>query len=261
MSGIPIGMAITPPLAQYLIEHAGWQSAFLGLAALPVFVGLPLALFALREAPIEGHGPTQAVAPGIVPKGLTRQEAMRGRGFWTLLLIFLLLACAMNGIELHIVPLLSDRGFTPMVAALALSLLNIVAIGARVGAGFLFDRSFAPRVGAVLFALPLLATVLLLSSEQTWAAYAAAVMLGFGIGAESDLLAFLIGRYFGLRAYGEMFGWIFGAFMVGTAAGPYLFGLGYDAFGNYLLPLACAAWALGAVCLLLWTMPRYPREA
>jgi MFS family permease len=258
MSGIPLGMAITSPLGQYLIEHVSWQGAFLGLAALPVLIGIPLALFAVRETPAAEL--TQTVAPQADRQGMTRQQAMHGRAFWTLLMVFLLLACAMNGIELHIVPLLSDRGFSPMVAALALSLLNVVAIGARVGAGFLFDRWFAPRVGAVLFALPLLATVLLSSREQPWAAYAAAVMLGFGIGAESDLLGYLIGRYFGLKAYGELFGWIFGAFMVGTAAGPYLFGLGYDAFGNYRLPLGCATWALAAVCVLLWWMPRYPRE-
>ena len=257
MSGIPIGMAITPPLAQCLIEQSGWESAFVGLAALPVLVGVPVAALALHEAPIERGA--QTVAFGLPPGGTTRKQAMRARGFWTLLIVFLLLACAMNGIELHIVPLLTDRGFPPMVAALSLSLLNIVAIGARVGAGFLFDRSFAPRVAAWLFGLPLIATVLLLGSLQHSAAYAAAVMLGFGIGAESDLLGYLIGRYFGLRAYGEMFGWIFGAFMLGTAAGPYLFGLGYDAHGNYILPLSCAAAALAAVCALLWSMPRYPR--
>jgi MFS family permease len=144
-----------------------------------------------------------------------------------------------------------------MAAALSLSLLNIVAIGARVGAGYLFDHTFAPRVAAYLFALPLVATLLLLNSQAPMAAYAAAVLLGFGIGAESDLLGYLISRYFGLRAYGEMFGWIFGAFMVGTAAGPYLFGLGYDAHGNYSLPLACAAGALAVVCVLLLSMPRY----
>ncbi len=279
-------MAITPPLAEYLIEHSGWQSAFLGLAALPILVGLPVALFALREKTPEEtaaqSGASQFVGAAVALEaaaaqpvglqalsaqptaraasplhGMTREEAMRGRGFWTLLLVFVLLAAAMNGIELHIVPLLSDRGFPPMVAALALSLLNVVAIAARVGAGYLFDRTFAPRVGAYLFALPLAATLLLLGSQSHLAAYAAAVLLGFGIGAESDLLGYLIGRYFGLRSYGELFGWVFGAFMVGTAAGPYLFGLGYDAHGNYSLPLGCAAAALAAVCVLLHSMPRY----
>jgi predicted MFS family arabinose efflux permease len=257
MSGIPIGMAITSPLAQFLIEHSGWQSAFLGLAALPILVGLPVALFALHEAPKAAE--PQPSRFNVVPApGATRQQAMQGRGFWTLLVVFLLLATAMNGIELHIVPLLSDRGFPPMVAALALSLLNIVAIAARVGAGYLFDRTFAPRVAAFLFLLPLVATLLLLGTQAPLAAYGAAVLLGFGVGAESDLLGYLIARYFGVRAYGELFGWIFGAFMCGTAAGPYLFGLGYDAHGNYALPLTCAAAALAVVSVLLRSMPPYP---
>ena len=257
MSGIPVGMALTPPLAEYLIERAGWPRAFLGLAALPLLVGVPVALLALREAPAEAR--VAAARESASGPGLSRREAMRGRSFWILMVTFLLLAAAMNGIELHIVPLLTDRGFAPMVAALSLSLLNIVAIGARVGAGYLFDRTFAPRVSAFLFALPLVAMLLLLGPHAQVTAYAAAVLLGFGIGAESDLLGYLIGRYFGLRCYGEMFGWIFGAFMAGTAAGPYLFGLGFDAHGNYGLPLSCAAVALAAVCLLLFSMPPYTR--
>lgn len=256
MSGIPLGMAITPPLAEYLIEHAGWPSAFVGLAALPLLVGLPLALFLLREAPA---APVVAAQPAVPLPGITRQEAMRGRPFWTLLAIFLLFAAAMNGIEIHIVALLGDRGFPAMVGAWVLSLINIVAIGARVGAGYLFDRLFAPRVAALLFAMPLVSTLLLLLSHAPPVAYVAAVLFGFGVGAESDLLAYLTGRYFGLRAYGELFGWIFGAFMVGTAMGPTLFGLSYYTYGNYGLPLTCSVGVFVLVCTLLASMPRYDR--
>jgi predicted MFS family arabinose efflux permease len=250
-------MAITSPLAEYLIEHTGWPSAFLGLAALPLVVGVPLALLVLRAAPADARG-SAAAAP---PPGMTCREAMRSRTFWTLLAVFLLFAAAMNGIEIHIVALLGDRGFPAMVAALVLSLINVVAIGARIGAGYLFDRLFAPQVAALLFAAPLVSTLLLLGSHAPFAAYAAAVLYGFGIGAESDLLAYLIGRYFGLRAYGELFGWIFGAFMVGTAVGPTLFGLAYDHDGSYALPLTVSLFVFAVVCLLLLSMPKYPRDA
>ena len=35
---------------------------------------------------------------------------------------------------------------------------------------------------------------------------------GIGVGAEVDLMAFFVGRYFGLRAYGRIYGVMFAAF-------------------------------------------------
>jgi len=53
-------------------------------------------------------------------------------------------------------------------------------------------------------------------------------LLGLGAGSESDVLGYLTGRYFGLKAFGQIYGLVFAGFMVGTAIGPYLFGLLFD---------------------------------
>ncbi|MGH8139884.1 MAG: MFS transporter [Steroidobacteraceae bacterium] len=260
MAGIPIGMAVTPPYTELLIEHMGWRAGFVGLAALPLLIGIPIAVFGLREA--RGDVPvadTGIPASQVAHAGLTRPQAMRGPVFWMLFAVFLIIAGAMTGLELHLVPLLGDRGFTPMVAALALSFLNFIAIFARVGAGYLFDKLFAPRVGVGIFLLPLVAALMLLGTSAPVSAYLAAALIGFGIGAESDLLGYLVGRYFGLQSFAEIYGWLFGAFMLGTATGPYLFGLGYDTHGNYAAPLIGAAICFALGCMLLALMPRYPR--
>jgi hypothetical protein len=43
-------------------------------------------------------------------------------------------------------------------------------------------------------------------------ALGAAFLVGLGMGAESDITAYLVSRYFGLRAFGTAFGHAFGAF-------------------------------------------------
>jgi cyanate permease len=80
------------------------------------------------------------------------------------------------------------------------------------------------------------------------ASFLASALLGLAIGAEADVMPFLVSRYFGIRSMGVLFGCVFGSYTMGAAAGPYLFGVGFDATGSYRTPLACA---LGVVLLAI----------
>jgi hypothetical protein len=84
------------------------------------------------------------------------------------------------------------------------------------------------------------------------------------MGAEADLIAYLQSRYFGLRAFGQIYGYLFAVFTVGTGLGPFVMGAAYDATGSYrpaliafVAVLVCAGW-------LLLRLPRsypYPVQA
>jgi MFS family permease len=120
-----------------------------------------------------------------------------------------------------------------------------------VACGYLLDRFFAPRVAAFLFGGVALGVALLGTGHTIWLAYFAALLVGLGIGAEVDIIGYLTGRYFGLRSFGEIFGWIWAVFGVSGGLGAYLMGIGFDKTGSYAVPLAgffCAA--LGATLLM-----------
>lgn len=59
------------------------------------------------------------------------------------------------------------------------------------------------------------------------------MLLGLGIGAEIDLMSFLIGRYFGTRAFGALHGTMFSFVMLGQAAGAVALGWTFQALGSY----------------------------
>ena len=65
----------------------------------------------------------------------------------------------------------------------------------------------------------------------------AAVLVGLGSGAEFDILPYAISRYFGLRAFGEIYGYTFAAVTLGAAVGPLAMGVSFDATGSYSLAL------------------------
>ena len=62
-----------------------------------------------------------------------------------------------------------------------------------------------------------------------------AALCGMGIGAEVDMMAFFVSRYCGLKAYGRLYGSMFGIFALGVAIGPTLAGHNFR-----LRPLLCA---------------------
>ena len=113
---------------------------------------------------------------------------------------------AINGIVGHLVPLLTDRGFALGQATATLSAVGLSTIAGRLVSGYLLDRFFAPYVAAALFLLPLAGVGILAAGPGGPALILAAIALGFGLGAEVDVIGFMVSRYFGLRSYGEIYG-------------------------------------------------------
>lgn len=68
-------------------------------------------------------------------------------------------------------------------------------------------------------------------------AFTGAFLVGLGLGAEVDLIAYVTSRYFGLRAFGKIYSSIFAAFGLAAALGPLMMGAGFDQTGSYREPL------------------------
>ena len=130
----------------------------------------------------------------------------------------------------------------------------------RVVGGYLFDRFHASIVALGIFAFGASGSFILgaITSANAWPLIAAA-LVGFCSGAEGDALALLVSRYFGLRAYGKIYGHAFCATILGISTIPYFLGWGYERSGGYSEPLL----AVGALLLLAATLTallgQYPR--
>jgi predicted MFS family arabinose efflux permease len=153
--------------------------------------------------------------------------------------------------------MLTDRGSTAQTAALASSLAGGALLIGRVGAGYLLDRFFAPHVAIIFFAGAALGIAFLGRSTTREIAFVAVFLIGLGLGAEVDFIAYLTSRYFGLRFFGEIYSYAWAAFVLAGASGTYLLGAGYDARGSYAVPLAGFFIATLAALLLLTRLGPY----
>ena len=246
--GIGLGAAILPALAQHFIGRLGWRSAYLVLAALAVAVGVPAAILATRRAAGPASRLPKAATIPLLP-------LIRTRAFLLICATCFLVGTAGTGVLTHLIPMMTDRGFSAAVAAKITGLVGISTIVSRGLIGSLLDRI---RAGYMVAAVSLisLGMCLLLSHGGGLPVYCVVcVLLGLVAGAEVDFISFLVRRYFGAAAFGRLFSIAFAAFVLGPGA--IVSGYSFDHFHTYRPALLLfAAFSLLASFLAL-ALPRY----
>lgn len=258
--GTSLAAMVVPQIAQKAIASGGWRMAFPVVALLPICVAIPLAWLWFREPRPEERPAGLSDESGAI-FGLTLGEAMTSYRFWILLVSILLTAFAYGGAHIHIAQIVGLHGFSAEVGA---SVLGVVAIGILVGrllVGFLFDRFWAPGIAFPALLLPAIACWLLMGTDATMShVIIGGFLLGFAAGTESDVIAFLAAKYFGMAFYGRIYGVLYMPFAIGSAISPIIYGLVRDRTGSYdlILTAAMVMFAIGGALLLL--LGRYPDQ-
>ncbi|OCC25542.1 MFS transporter [Croceicoccus estronivorus] len=264
-SGTGLGFAYVPLLTEALVSRGGWQTGYIGLAAVLLLVTLPLTIFVLRESPrdiglsIDGGAATEEQVEDHT--GLSPREALRSRNFWVLASIFVGLAFVLYGLIPHLVPMLTDNGLSSGTAALIASVFGLAAFGGRLLIGFLIDKYDARRIALLFFSLSAVGLVILATPAPPGVLVLVAVLLGGSLGAEVDMLAYLASRYFGLRCFAQIFSLLFSAVLVAMGLGPLAFGLVYDITGSYGAILALGVPICIAAILLVLLLQPYGERA
>lgn len=251
MAGAGLGSIVLPVAAQALIAKFGWRMAYLILGCVVLAVGLPLSARYLR---MKQHGER------VEHEGATVREALRQRSYWILVATLFLSSIAVNGAITHLVALLTDRGITAGMAAVAASALGGASFVGRLMTGALLDRFFGPRIAFALLSSMAAGILLLARASTIKEGILAAVLIGFGLGGEADVTPYLLARYFGLRAFSTLYGLSWTFYALAGALGPAILGRVFDLTGSYTSVLSTLAVpTLLSAILMLW-MPRYKPE-
>lgn len=237
--GTGLASSLAPLLIAPVIAGYGWRAGYLCLAAI-VGVAIPVIALLTRQGSM---APDIIVDRPIKMTGMVLSKALRDPLLWTLIAIFFLIALAASGLIVHFVPLLIDQGVPAQRAAAVASLIGVALIAARVGTGILLDSFFAPRVAAALMALGAVGLGVLAIGGAPYAVFGA-IAIGLTFGAEFDLAGYLCARYFGMRAYGRLYGLCYSSVLAGTALSPLLYGVLRDALGSYTVVLLLSSAAL-----------------
>jgi MFS family permease len=245
LAGTGLGAILIPALLTPFVATHGWRAGDFALAALIVML-TPILLFLLISAKT-----SEPVRGERVPISRFVSDPV----FRRLALIFFLASVAVLGTVVQFVPMLTDGGMSPAQAGGTAALLGLTSIAGRLVTGFLLDRVPPLLVtGGVFLAGALGVAVLGLGGPAF--AVVGALIVGLTVGAEVDLMAFLIGRHFPRVSYGQFYGAIYAVFLMGGAIGPALSGYMQQASGSYRLSLLTAAALLTTAAFLAWRLSR-----
>ena len=251
LSGNGVTMLATPMLLTPYIATHGWRAGYLCLAGLLTAAASLIWLLLPRDLePSRSHVPS---GPGV-PTGMVIRSPL----FWRITGALLVALLGTSGMLIHFVPFLTDAGFPPTRAGAVASLIGVGLLAGRLSSGWLMDRFFAPLIGALVLGVAgvgFLATALLGADAAAFGALSIGLVIGF----ELDMMGYLTVRYFGLVAFGRIYGVLYGAVLVGTALSPALYGALLALTGHYTAAFWVGTASLALAAYMLAGLPPFPK--
>ena len=228
LCGIGAAAAVMPFAQLLLLQHGGWRWVYFGLGAGMLIIGTPILILAVaRSGQSLDRQPSARHVSGVTFRG-----ALRYPSFWMLALASALIAAGGNALIVYLAPISIKHGLSVGQAATVVSMMGLTAMIGRPVVGALLDRFSVRLIGAVIFALPIAISGLLLLGDNKLI-FVAAILLGTVIGAELSILAILVRSCFGTRNYASILGQITATFHIGGGFGPVLAGVVHDQTGSY----------------------------
>ncbi len=244
MIGMGMGAILVPPIAQRLISIYGWRAALASFGCIVLLVPIPITAIFFKESPEQAgllpDGATTVPKAALSSEGLSWHEIRLSGTFWMMTVVFVLIGASVHACIIHFPQLIADRMGGAGSAALATSVLGLALLLGRVGTGYFLDRCFAPRLASLVFASAAVGILLIWLGGQRQLLLLGGFLVGLAFGAEADIIAYLVGRYFGLRSLGVAVGFAFGAFVLAGGTGPLLMDFAFDRSGSYAVPLVTA---------------------
>ena len=234
--------AVGAPFLSALIDSHGWRTGYQALAALTAIAGL-VVLVLIPPSTVSGSRPIKTHRRAAKDFPLI----VRSTAFWLIGIAMFLcnLPQTLHSNQMQLV--LLDNGASSTVASM---MISIYAVGVMIGrfvCGIALDRMPTHLVAAVCMGLPSLGLFLIASSFDAPLTLAFAMLLiGFSQGAEGDVLAYIVTRFFALEIYSSVLGLLTAFLGAATAGGALLLSLTLNFTETFTLFVL-----LGAVATLL----------
>ena len=251
LSGAGVAATFGPTLISNAIDAFGWRGAYYAMALFTLVVGAVIILVLSRL-----NGAKTAVNIDMEAANRDFLVAKASRTYWTIMAAIFCLSLGLGGLMIHFVPILLDVGFATNEAVKIAGVIGIAVVLGRLLVGFAVDRIFAPRV-AIAILLACISGVLALALLGSVVAVPAAFVIGFSVGAEVDLIGYLVARYFGMHAYGQIYGRQYSTFLIATGLSPVILGAVRDATGTYTASLFTAAAFMVISVALFAKLPKF----
>ncbi|AVR87055.1 MFS transporter [Thauera aromatica] len=227
-AGGSFGQFLFAPILQKLIQTVGWMGAMWAMA-----------LMTLAALPLIGRL-TRAGAPPVAhaeaDHGVLRAigDALKDRSYRLLHLGFFTCGFHIAFLVTHLPGEVELCGLPPTVASWSLAIIGLANIAGSLYAGACVSRYRSKHILAAMYASrALLVAAYLMMPRTEWTFYLFAAGLGFTWLATVPPTAAIVGKLFGVRYLGTLFGLTLLSHQTGGFLGAWLGGLALVEFGDF----------------------------
>jgi MFS family permease len=253
------------PLVGWMIGLWGWRTAAVISGCILLAIGFPLAcvirkIYSQEEAGIvtlESSEANSKDSPHLsTDPQFTLKQALRHRSFWLLSVAMGMRHLVTEGVSVHFVILLVDRGWSTEAASTLLGISALIGAPARIGMGWLGDLLDKRRLVMGLL-LALSVSVLLMGySAEALVFTTCMIIYSLAYGGLAALQEPIRADYFGTRAFATIQGMSRSVVTAGTFLGPIIAGFFYDVTKSYTIAFGVFALvSLMATLLMFFAKP------
>jgi MFS family permease len=246
------------PLVGWMIGLWGWRTAAVISGCVLLAVGFPLAciirkIYAQEEAGIvslESSDANSKDSPhSSTDPQFTLKQALHHRSFWLLSVAMGMRHLVTEGVSVHFVILLVDRGWSTEAASTLLGISALIGAPARIGMGWLGDLLDKRRLVMGLLLALSVSVWLMGYTAHAMVFTTCMIIYSLAYGGLAALQEPIRADYFGTRAFATIQGMSRSVVTAGTFLGPIIAGFFYDVTKSYTI-----AFGVFAVVSLLATL-------
>lgn len=211
-----LAMGMVPGL-NWFVEVYGWRAGYVLVAGFTLVAGLfaisliPRNTGAGRQPPPGVNVPDYPAAPEThISARRDYATILKSRTFWLIFagMFMCLMQTPLHASQMNL--MLVDNDISMQTAANIVTVYAFGTVVGRITCGLALDRFPTPLVTTASMVLPSLGFFLLATDLNTVPVITFSMFLvGLTVGAEADLMSFLIARYFKLKIYNTTLGLVF----------------------------------------------------
>ena len=254
------------PLVGAMIVWWGWRTAAVASGLMLLTAGLPIAYLINRIAQAEETDRELAMARhpggGSIPHRssdpqFTLKEVLRLKAFWFLSVAMALRHMVTEGVSVHFVILLVDRGWSTEAASTLLGVSALIGAPARVGMGWLGDLLDKRKLVMSLLLALSVSVCAMGWVVGSFAFTAFMIIYSLAYGGLASLQEPIRADYFGTKAFATIQGVSRSITTAGTFVGPIVAGLFYDLTKSYSVAFTIFA-VVSVLSMLLMFLAKPP---
>jgi MFS family permease len=253
-SATGIGLMLSAPIAQALIDARDWHFAYLVMGGAILMLAVPVLMLPWRRI-VAGDPAVVALRRPAGTRGPTLGQAMRDAPFWALTVSFALTSWAIFSLVPQVVAYLGSRGLSPAHAAHIWALSGLVMPFGMISFNWLADKGGRVLGAAAAYAgsaLGIIALWLVQGPDDWFLLGAFIVLYGSTSGSRGPMITTLATLRYSGAHLGRILGSITVGIGVGGGLGAWVGGLVHDLTGGYgaVMSMSIAALAIAAACLI-----------